>query len=164
MFKRKEVEEMRDTVYYKDGDEITFGSVQNALAAQASEARLPMAFRMDHIKEGALMGDTTPCLVVFHPEHPTDYYNMLITIGWQGAYALVSVYAAGKSKQMGKFNRSTVGKSMIEDILAGKASGVDLAIGVIGGLSGSFGKNKSKHQEEQFYYQLCMEIFDQVLS
>ena len=35
MFKRKEVEEMRDTVYYKDGDEITFGSVQNALAAQA---------------------------------------------------------------------------------------------------------------------------------
>ena len=98
MFKRKEVEEMRDTVYYKDGDEITFGSVQNALAAQASEARLPMAFRMDHIKEGALMGDTTPCLVVFHPEHPTDYYNM------------------------------------------------------------------RKHQEEQFYYQLCMEIFDQVLS
>ena len=117
MFKRKEVEEMRDTVYYKDGDEITFGSVQNALAAQASEARLPMAFRMDHIKEGALMGDTTPCLVVFHPEHPTDYYNMLITIGRQGAYALGSVYAAGKSKQMGKFNRSTVGKSMIEDVL-----------------------------------------------
>ena len=76
----------------------------------------------------------------------------------------MSVYAAGKSKQMGKFNRSTVGKSMIEDVLAGKASGVDLAIGVIGGLSGSFGKNKSKHQEEQFYYQLCMEIFDQVLS
>lgn len=164
VFKRKDVEEMRDTVYFKEGDEITFESVQDALAAQAGEARLPMAFRMDQIKEGALIGDTTPCLVVFHPAHPVDYYNMLVTIGRQGAYALVSVYAAGKSKQMGRFSRAALGKSVMEDVLAGKASGVDLAVGVIGGLSGAFGKNKSKHQEEQFYYQLCMELFDQVLS
>lgn len=158
MIKLKDLEVM-GTANYKDSEDITFEILRAAIKDLAEKREVPVAFYEDEAKEGGLFGNTHPCLVLYHPEHRYDYYNMAMVVTRQGVYASVNVYAAGKSKQMNKFARSEANKEMRR----GQSLSFKIGNAAVSGLM-NMGKNKQKLQEEQLYYEICLDIISDVLS
>lgn len=158
MIKLKDLENM-GTVNFKDGGDITLENIRAAIKDLAEQQQVPVAFYNDEAKEGGFLGSTYPCLVMYHPEHRYDYYNMAMVITRQGAYASVNVYAAGKSKQMNKFARSEANKEMRR----GQSLSFKIGNAAVSGLM-NMGKSKQKLQEEQFYYEICLDLIGTALN
>lgn len=102
MIKEKDLREMRPQVRYKDGQSITLQTVQNAIRDCAQANGIPVAFKADQIKYGGLIGGSVvDCIVLYHPEHEKDYFNLAIQVKHQGNYAFISVNDFGTSKLLG---------------------------------------------------------------
>ena len=101
MLRERELSNFRPQVRIQDGGAVTLGTVQEAVKACAEEHGIPMAFGTDQIKFGGMIGGhVEDCLILYHPEHPKDYFIFPVTISYQSNYAYVSIFCAGESRQM----------------------------------------------------------------
>lgn len=161
MLKLKDLEEM-GTVSFGNAQDITLKTIKAAIGDLAERNGVPVAFYFDEAKEGGMLSNVVNTLMVYHPEHRKDYYNMALVLHKQGNFGSVAVFAAGTSKQMNKFYRSEKSKEAVGAALKGGGSG---AVGAaIGGALGSLGKNKAKLQEEQLYYEIILELIGTALN
>lgn len=161
MLKLKGLDSM-GTVTFGNAGGVTLESIEAAIADLAAQNQIPLAFYTDEAKEGGLFATAVPVLIAYHPEHRRDYFNMAMILSKQGTFGSVAIYAAGKSKQMNRFYRSDISKGALASALNGGGS---YAVGqVIGGFLGSLGKNKTKLQEEQLYYEIVLGLINAALG
>jgi len=85
--------------YCPKGDTVTFASIKNLLVKTAKQAGVPVAFAFDEIKSEK-SGDIIieDCLIVYHPEHRHDYFNIVFRIRREGDTAYISKNEYGKSR------------------------------------------------------------------
>lgn len=162
--KAKELQEFRPTVRYMDGDGITLMSIKEALAKAGENYGIPMAFAKEEISNG-LFGEKLPCIVMYHPEHPSDYFNFCIQKHTQGKIAMVSVSLCGSSKQMQKDNIAHNRTGALPAALLGGGLGIGYAVGAsLTKAFGSMGRSKAKLEVEKSWYGAITGIFDEVIS
>lgn len=160
MIKADNLREFRPTVRYKDGNGITLQTVQEAIHHCAQNMGIPVAFRADQVKSGGLFNSSVDdCIVMYHPEHPNDYFNFCVRVSKQGTYAFVAINDFGQSKQMNKANTA--------DFMKNDRKGKDMSY-KIGSMIGqglrTLGNSKQKLEEENNYYQCIFDIFDEIVS
>lgn len=168
MIKEKDLlEELRRT-RYQDGKCITLQNIQMIFQNQASSNGIPIAFYVDEIKHGGVLSSSSEqCLVMYHPNHQKDYFKYVFTVTYQGNYAFVSIHTFGESYQFGnEYNHNTM-KSSIKDAWNSDSG----ALGVAGVLVGSGlrrivkgGFNKQKKEEEENWYCMINDMFDDLLN
>lgn len=162
MIREKDMAEFRPQVRYQDGNQINLNTIENALGDWGKGHGVEMSFGRDQVKFGGLIGGvTTEGLILYHPNHKRDYFNFVITIGRQGNYAFVSVYGTGTSKQTGKQANAEMAKGGMKDAFW-NASIDGLIKGVVGGVL-SLGNSKKKLQDEQNWYAMVSDAFDEVI-
>ena len=157
MIKSDKLGEVRPDAVYKDGKSIiTLSSIKSILQAETKEYQIPIAFTDDQIKAGGIFDSTTTdCIVMYHPEHPSDYLRYAISIRRQGIMTYVVVNTFGRSSQEGK---ARVAKMASAELRQGNI-GTALFAGAL-----SLGKNKKKLEDESNYYDTIEHILDEVLS
>lgn len=186
MIREKDIYELRPQVRYQKGQSITLSAVKSAIDRYARENGIPIAFESEQIKSGELIGGRVlDAVLLYHPSHKKDYFNFVFTVEHQASYAFVSVYGYGESRQIKKQDAcdaakagvTAVGKNALHGILNGDDSicGVftgawGMAKGTVGlaksigkGLS-SIGKSKDKLVEEQNWYTIVSDIFDEIIT
>ena len=186
MIKEKDIYEFRPQLRVQDGQALTLLSVQAALSDCARSHSIPAAFEADQVKLGGLIGGRTlDCIVLYHPEHRCDYLNFVVTMEKQSSYAFISIYIHGESKQMKKLDAAAaakagakgVGKSAIHGIFnyddsiggmfrgaAGMAKGTaKLAKSIAKGI-GSIGGSQEKLAQEENWYVMVSDVFDEIIS
>lgn len=185
MLRERELSNFRPQVRIQDGGAVTLGTVQEAVKACAEEHGIPMAFETDQIKFGGMIGGhVEDCLILYHPEHPKDYFVFPVTVSYQSNYAYVSIFCAGESRQMkkqdaaasAKAGAAAVGKSAWKGILnhddsiggiftgaAGVAAGsAKLAKSLVNGIKG-LGSNPEKLQMEKNWYDMVGDVIDEIM-
>lgn len=173
MIKEKELQEFLPQRKYKDGLEITLQSLQSALQNVAQQSDIPLAFSFDQVKSG-LLGAADDCLVLYHPEHPKDYFSIAIRIKYQGKYAFVSADIFGTSKLMkaeafrkqlnvvAKEGINYQGYNPLQSAVAGASI---VGAGVAGIRHLVKGKSdKEKMEIEQQWYSIICDILNEVIS
>lgn len=160
MIKADTLREFRPSVRYKDGNGITLQTVQVAIKDCAQGMGIPVAFYSDQVKSGGLFNSSVEdCIVMYHPEHQSDYFKFCIRVARQGAYAFVSVNDFGQSKQMAKADRAELAKQ------DRRGKSMSYKVGsLIGQGIANIGKSKQKLEEEQMYYQCVFDIFDEIIA
>lgn len=162
MIKEKDLREMRPNVRYQNGEAITLQTLQNALQDAANAHGIAVAFYADEVKYGGFIGGgTEPCLVLYHPEHEKDYFKVCIRVKKQGNYAFVSVNDFGVSTQLGNAGS----KEFLKDTMK-NGSGAEKVGALVGaGLRMMFkgGANKQKLEEEQMWYAIVEDMFDEIV-
>lgn len=186
MIKEKQIAEVRPVVRFQNGADIDLNTIRDALNGCAQGHGIELAFDNDQIKFGGLIGGTTvDCLVLYHPNHRTDYFNFLIVVKKQGNYAFVSVYGSGESKQMKKLDNAadakagaaSVGKKALHGIMNGDNSIGGMFTGAWGmakgsaGLVksiakgiGSIGGSKEKLEAEKNWYAMVNDVMDEIIA
>ena len=90
MIKADELREFRPVVRYRDGNQITLQTVQEAIKDCAQGMGIPVAFYTDQVKSGGMFNKTIEdCIVLYHPEHQYDYFKICVRVSHQGSYAFV---------------------------------------------------------------------------
>lgn len=186
MIREKDTFEFRPQVRYQNGQSITLDAVKSVIDRCARKNEIPVAFESEQIKSGGFIGGRIrDAVLLYHPDHKNDYFNFALTVEHQGGYAFVSVYGCGESKQMkkqdaadaAKAGAADVGKKALHGIVNGDGSvaGVfagawGMAKGTVGlaksigkGLS-SIGRSKEKLIEEQNWYTMISDIYDEIVS
>lgn len=148
--------EQLDSVNIRDAEDITLDNIKEMIKSVSQEKSVPMAFYMEEVKTSGLFGDPDPALVVYHPDHRNDFFNLVVLLSCQGSYARLDVYATGKSKQMGKFNQAEINREMRK----GKSMSFQIANAAVSGLLG-LGRSKQKLADEQMWYQICLDTIGQ---
>ncbi len=166
MLKEKELTQTRE-VRVPNGQGITLSQVRNALQNEADANGLPIAFASDQIKFGGLIGGSTEdCLVVYHPDHQRDYFNTAVRLKHQGNYAFLTVYDFGTSRLLGNAATAQYTKDAVKNAFHGgsKAEAVGALVGK--GLRTLFkgGSNKQKQEEEENWYVMLNDIFDNIFA
>lgn len=100
MIKEKELCELRPQVKYQNGQGITLDAVRSTLSVAAQQSEIPIAFSMDQVKTGGLLGSAEECLVISHPDHQKDYFSIVVRVKHQGTFAFVNTDSYGVSKLM----------------------------------------------------------------
>ena len=163
MIKEKELREMRPQVRYRNGKDITLEVIKEALKNAADDAGVPVGFREDVVLTGGLLSGTGEnCLVLFHPEHPKDYFNICVRVKYQGNYAFVTVNDFGVSRLLGNKGSHDY---LMETLKHGKNServGALIGSGMRRLVRGAH--NNQKLEEEQMWYTIISDIFDDIVS
>lgn len=154
MINGEHLREFRPVYRYKDGANITLSIILEELNSAAIRYGIPVAIKYDQVKSGGMFNKKVEdCLVLYHPEHPKDYYNVCIRVQRQGNIAFVAVNDFGNSKN---------------EVKAGSAAGAIKGgnLGVVGSAitNAIFGPKKSKVEAEHNYYASLIDLFDEVIS
>ena len=81
MIKADELREFRPVVRYRDGNQITLQTVQEAIKDCAQGMGIPVAFYTDQVKSGGMFNKTIEdCIVLYHPEHQYDYFKICVRV------------------------------------------------------------------------------------
>lgn len=161
MIKEKELREMRQPVRYKDGQNITLTTLQEALQYKAQENGIPVAFYADQIKSGGMLGGSTEeCAVMYHPEHKEDYFKIAIIVKHQGNYAFVTINDFGKSTLLGNEGSKQHLKDTFKQGSGAEKVGALVGAGIRRIAKG--GANKQKLEQEQMWYTIVSDIFDEL--
>lgn len=167
MLKEKELTQSRDQVRIPNGQNITLNDVKVALKNEADANGVPIAFASDQIKFGGLIGGSTEdCLVVYHPEHQKDYFNSAVRLKHQGNYAFLTVYDFGTSRLLGNAASAEFTKEKLKATLHGGSVSEAIGAAIGGGLRRLIkgGANKSKIEEEQNWYLMLDDMFDNIFA
>lgn len=163
MIKEKDLREMRPQVRYKDGQSITLQAVQNAIRDCAQANGIPVAFKADQIKYGGLIGGSVvDCIVLYHPEHEKDYFNLAIQVKHQGNYAFISVNDFGTSKLLGNEGSHEFLMDTLKHGSGSEKVGALVGAGIRRMVKG--GRNTQKLEEEQNWYNMVSDIFDEIIA
>ena len=163
MIKADSLREFRSPVRYRDGASVTLATVQDAVKDAAMQMGIPVAFKSDQVKSGGLLSSTVEdCVVLYHPEHEKDYYNICIRVSHQGNYAFVTVNDFGKSR----LEDNAGSRDFLKDTMK-HGSGAEKVGALIGAGARRLimgGANKQKLEQEQQYYACLIDIFDDIVS
>ena len=160
MIKIDELREFRPDVYYKDGTDVTLQSVQAAIMRYAQDRGIPIAAYTDQVKSGNILNKSIEdCIVLYHPEHRSDYFKFCVRVKHQGNYAFVSIMDFGTSKQMKKAGQTEAYKESRQGQSLSFKIGSLIGQGLV-----SIGKSKTKLEEEQNYYTCITDIFDEIIA
>lgn len=169
MLKEKELRNFRSNV--KCANNMTLADVKNAVESKALTLQLPVAFCSEQIKKGGMLNSSiVDCLVIYHPEHRSDYIKFAISI--ENSFIYINEF--GESKNQKKLNnRQGAGAVMKAGLQQanknaerGASVGGTLTAGVL--ISGakmlkSLGGSKARQQEEEKYYAMLMSIFNEIV-
>ncbi len=180
----KDLMEYSEPIRYTDGANATLSLVRECVEEKAEEYGASIRCSMDTVESGGWLNKvSTPCLLVYHPSHQSDYYNFCITRSAQGNTAVFQVWFAGKSRQMSKeqFQQSTRvfdgsgARTAGLGMLGGGAFGIGAAVGgLVGGTiragvkAAAKGFNaltmdKAALQQEKEWYGFIGSILNEVL-
>ena len=163
MIKEKDLREMRPQVRYKDGQGITLQTVQEAVRACARENGIPVAFRPDQIKYGGLIGGSVvDCIVLYHPEHEKDYFSAAIQVKHQGNYTFVTVNDFGTSRLLGNEGCHAYLMEQLKHGSGAEKVGALVGAGLRRLVKG--GRDSQKLEEEQNWYSMVSDLFDEIIS
>lgn len=139
---------------------IDLDAIHSALADAAQQNNLPLGFATDEVRSGGLFNKTSePCLVLYHPEHQTDYFRFAIRSAQEGGRSIVMINTFGQSSQMKKDAQAAWAK---ED-RKGKSMSYKVGSMIGSGIAG-LGRSKQKLEAEQRYYMLIQDLIEQVLA
>ncbi len=166
MIKEKDLNEIR-VLRYQDNSGLTFQTLQNFFRDSANSYGIDVAFYIDEIKHGGLIGGSTEqCLVLHHPSHRNDYMKFALTIKLQGTYAFVRVYSLGESVQLGNNYLHDNFKNDMKQAWGSEAGGAAVAGALLGRAARRIikgGANKQKLEEEQMWYSIINDIFNEIM-
>lgn len=162
MYKAKDLEDLMQPmrISNENASAVTVDNIKQLFAGMADENSIPFTFGLDEVKYGGLLNsEIVPALVITHPEHPRDYYGILVAVQSDSGTACVHVYSVGKSKQMKKFAVSETGKQQRK----GQSLSFKLGNMAVTGLM-SLGKSKDKLAAEQAWYDAVIAIIDSTME
>lgn len=130
-------------VRFPDGNNVNLMTIRNAIQNEADENGIPVAFREDQLKVGGLFSkQIEDVLVMYNPDHASDYLRFVIRVQHMGKYAFMHVYNMGGSKNYRNFNAAASGG------MVGAAKKIG---GLISGAS-------AKLQAEEQYYTILADV------
>ncbi len=92
------------------GENVNLSAVRDAIQEQCDENGIPVEFRDDQLKIGGLFSkEREDILIMYHPQHATDYLHFAIRVVHQGKYAFVNVFNLGGSVNYGNDNAAAEG-------------------------------------------------------
>lgn len=135
-------------------------SVMAAVQRLADEDNIPVAFAKDQVTSGGLFNKVVePCLVLYHPDHPTDYYKLAIRCSEEAGRTFISIDMYGTSKQMNK----AAGAEWAKQDRRGKSMSYKVGSMIGSGIAG-IGRSKQKLEAEQRYYALLQDLLERCFS
>ena len=131
-------------IRWADGENVNLVNIRSAIQEEADQAGIPVAFREDILKTGGLFNrQQEEILIMFNPEHPTDYLRFAIRVWHQGRYGFMGVYNLGGSKNFANANAAASGSTLKK-------------------LTGLFGGREQKLKIEQNYYDILHDCLNNV--
>lgn len=77
--------------------------IKEAIAAEATTMRVPLAFKYDYVQSGGLLNKVKDeALIVLHGEHPKDYYKYILYYSHTKYGTVLKIGISGTSKHRGK--------------------------------------------------------------
>ena len=163
MIKEKELREIRPQIRYQHGGDISLETVRDSLSDCASQTGISISFYTDQIKFGGLIGGSLEnCLVLYHPEHENDYFKMAIRVTHQNSYVFVNVYGFGTSRLMDNVASHEITMEALKHGSGTQKVGAVIGAGLRRMVKG--GRNSQKLEEEQNWYAMVSDLFDEFLS
>ena len=166
LLREKDLTPDRTDVFVKvaEGETLTLSDLQEDIRSSAEEFGIAISFGKGQLQAGGAFNKTVQdCLIIFHPEHPYDYFRKATTVRNQGNMYYVSVYYYGRSKQIGNAQAAVAAKDNLKEGLWGGGGGWAIAGAARAGLK-SIGGNKLKLQAEYDYYHALARVFDDALG
>ena len=131
-------------VRWPNGNNVNLVTVREAIQEQADENGIPVAFDEGQLKVGGLFSsEREDILIMYNPQHATDYLRFAIRVMHQGKYAFMHVYNLGGSKNFYDDNVASGGSTMRK--LANAISG-----------------HNQKLQAEENYYTILRDCLENV--
>ena len=172
-----------DSIKFMDSNGIGLEDIHCALANKFEEYDIPVLFRKGHISKG-LLSNPTDAIFVVHPDNQNTYYKTVLTLSRMGKYLDVAVFSCGKSRQMGSetmantkvFNGSGITGVVVGGLHSNTNFGVGYAVGsAVFGVAGAgfravkkgigaLTKNEEALEMERQWYQIVLDIINQVFS
>lgn len=133
-------------IRWPNGNSVNLVTVREAIQEQADENGIPVAFTEEQLKVGGLFSsEREDILIMYNPEHATDYLRFAIRVLHQGKYAFMHVYNLGGSK------------NFRDDNMANGGSNFKKLTNLIGGHS-------QKLQAEENYYTILRDCLENVVG
>lgn len=127
-------------VRFPNGDNVNLMTVREAIQNEADENGIPVAFREDQLKSGGLFNkQIEDILVMYNPEHASDYLQFVIRVQHMGKYAFMHVYNMGGSKNFRDSNVAASGSTLKQ-------------------ITGLLGGRNAKLQAEEQYYTILADV------
>lgn len=174
MIQEKDLQELRPQAKYENGKNITLHTIQAAASKAAQERDIPVAFYTDQVKSGGFGGSVENCLILYHPDHPKDYFSISVRIKYQEDYAFISMDTLGVSKLMkaeairkqinatAKEGINYRGYNLIERAAGGAAI---VGAGIVGVRHLVKGKSdKEKLEVEQEWYSIVCNLLNEIFA
>ena len=147
-------ESMLDTqwmpqIRWPNGANVNLMTVRDAIQEQADENGIPVAFSEDQVKVGGIFSkEREDILIMYNPEHATDYLRFAIRVKHEGKYAFMQVYNLGGSKNFKNANNANF------DTMGGMGR---MVINALGG-------HKAKLEAEENYYTILRDCLENVVG
>ena len=136
-------------VRFPNGDNVNLMTVRDAIQNEADANGIPVAFREDQLKSGGLLNkQVEDVLIMYNPEHATDYLQFLIRVQHMGKYAFMHVYNMGGSKNYRDVN----------------AAGEEGFFGGVAKLKRAIGGGNAKLQVEEQYYTILQDVLSNCIA
>lgn len=160
----------------QDGSSITFDSIKKMVSELAVTRLIPIEFKNDEITSGLLGSNIEHCLVIYHPQHESNYFYYTVRLSYQGTYAFVRIDIAGYSVNHQNQYAKQDAKTIAGDIFKGRRSAAENVGQVAGHAIGSLlrmGKNlivnsqsgsKSTIEEENQWYTMMEDLFNELFA
>ncbi len=133
-------------VRFPNGNDVNLVTIREAIQEQADENGIPVAFNEEQLKVGGLLSkQLEDILIMYNPNHASDYLRFAIRVMHQGKYAFMHVYNLGGSK------------NFRDDNMAGAGSTFKKLTNFIGG-------HNQKLQEEENYYTILRDCLENVVG
>ncbi len=130
------------------GSGISLNDLASQINMLGRQRNIPVSTQLDQAKHNngvtSLFNAPVQCLVVYHPNHRSDYYNYLFVQQPMNGGVFLSQYLGGNSSS---FSKQILGKSMG---------------GIFGGVVQRSGM--AREQEEHAYYDAINDLVAQALS
>lgn len=134
-------------VRWPDGNNVNLITIREAIQNQADENGISVSFNEETLKVGGLFSrEREDILIMYNPEHPTDYLQFAIRVKHQGKYAFMQVYNLGGSKNFKNENNANF----------------DSARGLGRSLINTIGGHKGKLEAEENYYTILRDCLENV--
>lgn len=131
-------------VRWPNGNNVNLVTIREAIQEQADENGIPVAFSEDQLKVGGLFSsEREDILIMYNPQHQSDYLHFAIRVQHQGKYAFMHVYNLGGNKNFRDDNVAAGGSTFRK-------------------LANAIGGHNQKIQAEENYYTILRDCLQNV--
>ena len=96
MIDLKQLTEIHPIYCYPKGDTVSFEAIEKEIRKIADEFGIPIIIDTDKINSGSIIAPVIEdCLIIYHPEHRSDYRNFVIRISREGDTAFIGKFSLG---------------------------------------------------------------------